>query len=407
MDLNDSPRKRILFVDDEPNVLDGLRRMLFSARKRWDMVFVTGADEAMKALALEPFDILVTDMRMPGTDGAELLDQVVKYYPEMVRLVLSGQGDAVTAARSAKTAHQYLTKPCSADTLKTTLERIFALRHMLAGKSLKRLVSGMTTLPSLPVIYQRLLETLDSPEASTGEIGNLVVHDIAMAAKVMQLVNSAFFGIPRRITDLSDAIQYLGVETIKALALTVGVFSQFQGPQAASLSLEALQQHSLDTARVARVIAKHESLPRQAMEDAFLAGLVHDIGKLILITKDAEMYDRAMAVAQAEKLPPDPVEREVFGADHAEVGSYLLWLWALPQGVTEAVGFHHQPALCPAAGLSAVALVHIADALAHEGGPLDDSASQLDQAYLTSMGLIDRVPEWRVLAHEALSENTA
>ncbi len=395
--------RRILFVDEEPNAPDSLRRSLVLLHNEWDLVSVTGIDFALRALALESFDVLIADTR--GADKAEFFNQVMSLYPETVRLVLSDRSDAGTSL--AKTVHQCLTKPCSAETLKTTLDRIFALRRMLAGKSLRRLVSGMTNLPSLPAAYQTLLKTLDSPNAGANEIAELVTHDIAMTAKILQLVNSAFFGIPHRVTDPGQAIQYLGLETLKALVLTSGVFSQFKGPRPSGLSVEGLQQHSLDTGRVAQLIAMRENLSKQVVDDAFLAGLLHDAGKLILITKDAEMYERTLAIARDDKLRLDRVEREVFGADHAEVGSYLLWLWALPETVSEAVAFHHRPAECPAQGITALALVHIADQFLHELSSDQSGWPQLDRDYLASAGIADRIPEWYAIAEGTLMQRSA
>jgi HD-like signal output (HDOD) protein/ActR/RegA family two-component response regulator len=401
MDLSEPGRRRILFVDDEAKLLDGLRRMLYPMRKEWDMVFAASAKEALEALALDPFEVLVTDMRMPGMDGATLLDEVVKIYPEIVRLVLSGQSDQEMSIRSAKTAHQYLTKPCSAELLKTTLDRIFALRRLLAGRSLKRLVSGMTTLPSLPDVYQKLVQTLQSPEVSANDIGDVIASDIAMTAKVLQLANSAFFGASRAFSHPAEATRYLGIDTIKALVLTIGIFAQFRGPKAANALLEKLQSHSLHTARISQMIAKAEGIEKGIADDAFLGGIMHDVGKLVLISKDPEMYEGALTLARAEKLDLDPVEREAFGASHAEVGCYLLWLWGLPGAATEAVAFHHRPADCPAAGLSAVALVHIADALAHEFEPDSYWLPRLDESFLATAGLSGRLDSWRELAAEA------
>jgi HD-like signal output (HDOD) protein len=191
------------------------------------------------------------------------------------------------------------------------------------------------------------------------------------------------------------------VDTIKALVLTIGIFSQFSGPKPASLLLEKLQTHSLHAARIVQIIAKAERVDKKMADDAFLAGIMHDVGKLVLINKDPEMYEGALTLARTEKLDIDPVEREVFGASHAEVGCYLLWLWGLPQAVTEAVAFHHRPAECPATGMSAVALVHIADALAHEFEPGSDFVPQPDESFLAATGLSGRLAGWRELVSEA------
>jgi HD-like signal output (HDOD) protein len=398
MDLSEPGRRRILFVDDETKVLDGLRRMLHPMRKEWDMVFVASAKQALEALALDPFEVLVTDMRMPGTDGAELLDEVVKVYPELVRLVLSGQWDPEMSIRSAKTAHQYLTKPCSAEMLKATLGRIFSMRRNLAGRTLKRLVSGMTTLPSLPSAYERLMRSLDFAQPTIEQLAEVIGGDLAMTAKVLQLANSAFFGISRHVSHPTDATRCLGVDTIKALALTMGVFSQYDGPPAALAALEKLQRHSLDTARIARSIAEAESVGKEMTNDTFLAGLLHDLGRLILLNKDPEVFQSSITLARDENLDSDAVEREIFGASHAEIGSYLLWLWGLPDPVTDAVGLHHHPEEGETNTMSPLVLVHVADALSREMEPDFDPEPPLNDTFLAEAGFAGRLPKWRELA---------
>jgi putative nucleotidyltransferase with HDIG domain len=278
------------------------------------------------------------------------------------------------------------------------------MRSVLAGRSLKRLVSGMTMLPSLPDAYRRLVDTLAPPDASNFEVSQVIMSDMAMTAKVLQLANSAFFGVLRQVNHPADATRYLGVETIRALALTVGVFSEFSGPPAAGAMLKKLQSHAVMTAHIVQVIAAAEKLEKPVAAAAYLAGLLHDVGKLILINKDPEIYESAMAVSRSEGLAIDPVEREMFGATHSEVGSYLLWLWGLPDRVTEAVTFHHRPAECPSQGMSPVIWVHAANALAHEFESGSESPSRLDETFIAAAGLSSRMAEWRRLARNAKRE---
>jgi HD-like signal output (HDOD) protein len=267
----------------------------------------------------------------------------------------------------------------------------------------------MTTLPSLPEVYQTLMQTIDG-NTSAEQIGAVISQDMAMTTKVLQLANSAFFGVSRHISDPSEATVYLGVETMKALVLTIGVFSQFRGRGLASLPMSALQRHSLDTARIAQAIANHENVGKQIAADAFLAGLLHNVGRLILVTHDPEAYGRVIARMDHGKVSLEPLEREAFGASHSEVGSYLLLLWGLPQAVTEAVAFHHCPSECPPQGLNAVALLHFANVLAitdEASGPdlnrAQPDEENLDEAYLADIGFAGRLPVWRALARETLS----
>lgn len=186
----------ILFVDDEPNVLRSIRRMLHGLRQEWDMKFVESGHEALSLLAKEAFEVIITDMRMPQMDGAQLLTEVKKQYPHMVRIVLSGHTDKDMILKSVQQAHQYLSKPCDAETLKSTISRTRARRSLLSQESLKRIVSKIDVLPSLPSLYAEIINELQSSDLSIQKIGQIISKDLGMTAKVLQMVNSAFFGIP-------------------------------------------------------------------------------------------------------------------------------------------------------------------------------------------------------------------
>jgi DNA-binding NtrC family response regulator len=201
----ESKSKRVLFVDDDQNVLDGLKRTLHAMRGEWQMAFSTSGPEALRKLDESAFDVIVTDMRMPGMSGAELLAEVVQRHPNVVRIVLSGTVEHDLVLRSATTAHQYLVKPCDAATLRSTLNAALRIRAMLASPKLRTIVSRMTSLPSLPSMYSKLVESLNNSEISSRELGEIIAQDVGMTAKILQLANSAFFGLYRYIASPSEA----------------------------------------------------------------------------------------------------------------------------------------------------------------------------------------------------------
>lgn len=390
-----SGMKRILFVDDETKVLEGLRRMLSPLRREWDMHFATSGAEALELMAGAPFDVIVTDMRMPGMDGGELLGEVIKRHPEAVRLVLSGHSDGALTLKSAMTAHQHLSKPCDADTLKSAVTRAFRIRGLLEDASLLRLVSRLTTLPSIPSVYRELSQALQNPTTSPNDVAAIIKKDTAMSAKMLQLVNSAFFGLRQRITTPDQAVLYLGLDTVKALALSARVFAQFDTSRVPSFSIEALSNHSLATGLLAQRIVEAENQPSVA-SDAFLAGLLHDIGKLILVATLSEQYEMVLRLCQEDQIAECKAEREVFEVTHAEVGGYLLWLWGFDESIVEAVAFHHEPSRSSHSGLSALTAVHAANALEGERhGPCSDTTLDLD--YLARLNLESRPPMWRAM----------
>jgi len=390
--------KSILFVDDEPKLLSGLKRMLSPYGELWRMEFAPSGTEALQMLAASTFDVIVADMRMPGMNGAELLKQVARLYPEMVRMILSGTWEQDLRMQAAMVAHQYLSKPCDAELLKATLDRAFALREVLVEPALRALISGTASLPSAPTIYREVVRMLQTPGASAHQIGTLLSRDMGMTAKVLQLVNSAFFGLQRHITSAEDAVMFLGVDTVKALALSVSVFSSFEASACPAFSIEGAQRHGARVAAIAKDIATAQQVSKAALDDTFVAGLLHDVGQLVFVAHHPAQYDRVLK-AVADGATSSQAEMQVFGTTHAEVGSYLLWLWGLPDTVVEAVAFHHHPSRCLDGQFSPLTAVHVANVLAElQPGGEPAPGNELDSAYLARTGLSDRLGRWTELA---------
>lgn len=397
-------KRRILFVDDEPNVLQGLQRMLRSMRNEWDMDFASGGEEALRKLEEAPFDVIVSDMRMPGMNGAQLLKEVARRYPNVVRIVLSGHSDREYILQLVTTTHQYLAKPCDAETIKDTVNRACALRDLLTSKELGALVSQIKSLPSLPSLYTRIIEILQSDDPSLQKIGEIVSEDIAMSAKVLQLVNSSFFGIARRISNPVQAVMFLGLETVKALVLSVQIFAKWESSKVKGFDIERLWHHSMTVGAMAKRLAETEQLAARAVDEAFTAGLLHDVGKLILAASLPDAYQKVMAASKAQRIPLWRAEEQAFGTTHAEVGAYLLGLWGLPTSIVEAVAWHHRPAECPARTFCPLTTVHVANALWYQSAHEEDNVQVLDTALIESMGLAERLSAWQSLYDQVAAQ---
>ncbi|MGQ9854090.1 MAG: HDOD domain-containing protein [Candidatus Oleimicrobiaceae bacterium] len=396
--------RRILFVDDESRVLQGLQRLLHPMRGAWEMHFATSGEAALALLAAQPFDVVVTDMRMPGINGAELLERVQQLYPQTVRIVLSGYSDHETVLRSVGTAHQYLAKPCDSDLLRRVISRACGLRQLLAEERLTRLVAQMTTLPSLPDLYHKVLAELQAPNGSIHTVGELVAQDVGMTAKVLQLVNSAYFGLHQPVADPVQATIFLGMETVRALVLAVGVFAELGRRPLAEANLQQLWQHSMRVCALARQLALHWGADARFTNESMMAGMLHDAGKLVLAANFPREYGKVMARACEQGIVIQHAEEEHFGAGHAEVGAYLMGLWGLPDPVVEALAYHHTPRRCEAMQRSPLTAVHIADAVDHtvesEGRCF---AQQLDEDYLRTVGVATTLSEWAEICTSACS----
>ncbi len=397
-------RKRILFVDDESLVLEGLLQMLRPMRADWEMVFVENGAKALELMAQTPFDVVISDMRMPGMNGAELLAEVLKRFPKTVRLILSGHADRDLVLKCVGSTHQYLSKPCQPEELKAAITRAGDLDQSLRDTSLQQLISRMDRLPSMPSLYVQIVEELQDPDTGVDVIAEIVTRDMAMTAKILKLVNSAFFGLGRQISSATEAVSYLGMDTIKSLVLSIHAFSQFAPAKLGTFSIDALWAHSQNTAGLAKEIARIEDAGQKLMDESFVAGMLHDTGKLVLASNFPAEYDQVLPTVTAGSLAMLAAEERTFGANHAEVGGYLLGLWGLPVPVVEAIALHHQPGKCPHLAFSPLTAVHAANALINFPPPPDHKSmvEELDLKYLGRLGLDSRLGYWRAAAEASL-----
>ncbi len=431
--------RRILFVDDDPKEIKWLKNMLGSMCHEWEMEFAVSGEEALNFMAKSSFDVVMSDMHMPEMDGVELLGIVTERYPETVRIMLSERSDKEMALRSVKSVHQFLMKPSSVERMQYTIERTCKLRDLLRNEMLKKIVAGIKKLPSLPKLYSLIVAEMQSKEASLKKVGYIISQDVSMSAKILQIINSAFFCLPQKITDPQQAAVYLGIDTLKALVLSIHVFASLtEDAELCGFSLAELWRHSLMTGKLTRNIARAETDDKKVVEEAMIAGMLHDIGKLILL-KVPMKCKKVMDFI--EKNECDPVEAEyiVMKTSHAELGAYLLGLWGIPDNIVEPVAFHHNPSklledmfimsnessrkdlgktktkdvnLKPqsvkrySAGFSALTAVHIANALMMQENISSDTSffPYLDMLYLRTLNLTDKLPEWVELYKDLMQQ---
>ncbi len=335
--------RRILFVDDDPKEIKRLRKRLRSIRHEWEIESAVSGKEALSFMAKSHFDVVVSNMHMQKMDGVELQDTVMERYPGTVRIILSEDSDKEKSLQSVKSTHQFLKKPCDADTVKYTIERACKLQDLLRNETLIKTVTGIRKLPSPPRLYSLIMQEMRSPDASLKNVGDIISHDIAMTAKILQLINSAYFGLPRRITDPQQATIFLGIDTLKALVLTFHVFSEFsEDAELCEFSLADMLKHSIMVGRLAKEIAKVELDDTKILEEIYIAGILHDIGKLILL-KLPEQYREVMKYIKSTGFSFVEAEYNVMKTSHAELGAYLLALWGIPDNIVETVAFHNNP----------------------------------------------------------------
>ena len=403
-DKNLNSKRSILFVDDEPKVLEGLKRMLRTQRHDWVTAFVESGAEALDLLENEHFDVIISDMRMPRMNGVQLLTVVKRRYPDIVRIILSGESDQDLTMKAVNVSHQFLNKPCDAETLKFTVSRTCRLSELLKNDSMKRTVSQIDVLPSLPSIYTEIMNELHSPDASIQKIGKIISKDVAMTAKVLQLVNSAYFCLPCHISSPEQAVVILGLDTIKSLVLVIQIFAKFELRKWPRHFLDQLWNHNMVTGQVAKMIAKKENQDQVIIDHAFMAGMLHDSGKLILASSFPEQYKEIAALAQGKKDMVWETEGQIFGISHAEVGAYLMELWGLPIPIIEAIAYHHSPDQCLEKRFTPLTAVYVANILWHETRKAnqDETDSHYDEEYISALNLSDNLPIWREISRNTM-----
>ncbi|GAA6151253.1 response regulator [Pseudoteredinibacter isoporae] len=350
----------VIFVDDEENVLKGLRRVLHPARKDWSMSFANSGKEALEQMKAEDFDVVISDMRMPQMNGVELLTQIKDLYPETLRVVLSGYSETELILSCVKVAHQYLPKPTDYKTIKSTVEKALRLKHLLANEALSTAISKLENLPSLPKIYDDINNELKKEDVNLQTISELISADVSMTAKLLQICNSAYFGLNRNIDSPVDAVNYLGIDTIKSLILTIKIFEQFSETGMPKEKLESIWLDSQSTAMLAKAIASKAGCDKSLINQAYTGGLLHNIGEIILRHELAEQYGNVEALCLNQGMTLIEAEQHVFGFSHDIVGAYLLDLWGLPSSISTSLALLHQEAHLNFDTMNSAELVFIA-----------------------------------------------
>ena len=395
--------KQILYVDDNKATLERMAGELRGRVIDWNFTYSSSPSDAYSLLADNAYDVVVASAKLDGSSGEELLKTASVQHPSALRLIVDQVVHPQSIFVQARIAHQYLSAPCQTEELVATIKGLSEFQEELQSRPLQALIGSLDRIPSLPTLYAEIMAELRSPSSTLEKVGGIISRDMAMTTKVLQLANSAFFGFSHRIVDPGHAVAVLGINTISSLVLSAGIFAQAREAPSGGVSMEDLVEHSTLVASLSRDLSESRGLERESSDMAFLAGFLHDIGKVILASNLPGKYQEVLDVVREEGILLPVAEQNILGADHAQVGGYLLSLWGLPGDVAEAVMRHHNPAQSRDREFTPLTAVHASNAFAEIGDSLE-ADPDVDSQYLQRIGMLDFVPMWRlayIKAHKA------
>lgn len=402
-------KKNILFVDDSDLVIDGIKRQLRPLRNQWETFFAYSGQEALELMSRQPIDLIVSDMMMPQMRGDQLLKEVRDRYPGTVRMILSGYADEETLKSGLEVAHQFLSKPCTPETLREAIAQVFQIQKSLSNPQIANSLGDAQNLPSLPKIYDELNRAIENENITAHDLAEIFSRDMTLSVKLLHLVNSPYFGLYRVISNLTEAINLIGIKKLNNLVLSVHIRNAFPVDDPEIISyMEYLWQDACRVAELARLIAQSEKQEGDRPDQAYLGGLLHNMGLLIFMSQGGAKFNRLMAMIRHSQTPVPELEKEIYGFNRFEAAAYILSLWKIPPRVIESILLQSNPSETDYNGVNALTAVHVASCLLKPSVMENHDRLfdiSMDLNYLKRIDKLECLETWQKLADKILAEN--
>ena len=350
-------KNTILFVDDEHQILKAINRMFIDTEYR--IFLAESGEEALKVLKQEEIDMIISDIRMPNMDGYQLLKKVKEKHPLVLRIILSGyaQENLVLKALQNNLAKLYLLKPWDNRKFIEVINQIFEVEAIIKNDTVLAVINNLDEIPTIPALYNRLCSLIDK-DADIKAITGVIEEDPAVTSKILHIANSAFYGA--KTGSIQQAILYLGLANIKSIVLSTSVFNSLK-LNSLLFDKSLLWNHSCICNKMVSLFYK-ELLGNNLPDTYMSAGLLHDIGKIVLINNFTDKYRNVLEIMNDHRgTYITEAEKKIMGISHQEIGGYLLNWWELPLPIVEAALFHHNPLEEGIVNKELVCAVHIAE----------------------------------------------
>ncbi|WP_206483863.1 HDOD domain-containing protein [Thalassotalea sp. G2M2-11] len=349
---------KVLLINNQANDLANLNRLL--KQNTCQTVLLIDPIQALKLLPKSSFDAVIVSDHLTKTTSYDLLKAISIKYPKLIRIAYLSQGSTL----EERIAH-YQYEVTVNDTQLVEQLLYFQSQHQHITKAIiVNTLKQVKSLPSPPKVYLQLHNLLESQHANADKIAKVITQDPALTAKVIQITNNIYAHIETPINNIAEAIAKLGIDTLTCVVLTAELCAnQSVIPH---FFISKFQQHSLSTARFAATI-----VPKEEKQIAMLAGLLHDIGKLVLFCIDDTLSENYLT-QQAQQNSDVLLEQKMFSTDHCQLGAYLLHLWSFPYELINAVLLHHSPEKLLSDHFSVPQAVYLANTLLNEQLPYPD-----------------------------------
>ena len=385
--------KSILLAFADPQVLAETTQALDAG---WEATSVATDTEALAQLEERSFDAFLVDFNLGSPDASDLLNYALEWRPDTVRYLLAYEADLALVAAKVLGSPNILPKPSDPASLKKRLEE--GVNDSTPEQNGADSPTQANPGPAVPSVYGAVLKAIESLGVTDQHVGEIIAQDEELSSELVRLTNSSYLGLPSDISHAVEAVRCLGFETVKALVLALQFLAEHGRLKPAYLSLDQLWQHSVKVGQIARDLVLFETKDRTLASQALIAGLLHDLGKVVLANNFADLYGRVHSLARKQPVTLWDVEKEMFGANHGEIGACLIGMWNMPGPVVDATALHHEPPLGEHERLTPLAALHIANVLEHQLSTDNDGmmvAPIINTAFLEELGLLQRLPVWR------------
>ncbi|MDQ8185738.1 HDOD domain-containing protein [Pelagicoccus sp. SDUM812002] len=387
----------ILIVDPDPGAVEAYQKALAAKASSWTVHYASAPEVALTLASEVSPDIIVTALCIDEGRGLKLLSRTIDAAPLAHAFIAAEEADRPQLAAAFEGGCRYLPRPCPPDRILLEFHRCLAVDSWLDNPIVKEIVANRPEFESLPRHHNQIVSALNSDDCSIDDVAEAIANDLALSAKLLETVNSSFYGLDQNVSDIKHAVSQLGLSNTRNIVLAAHIFSQVgKDPEHLSLVKE-IWHHSISVAGAARRISLHETRGPKAAEEAYSAGLLHDIGKLVLIGVVPEQYIEAQRLARDESHSPWQAEFKHIGCDHAEVGGYLLSRWGLPGAINETVALHHRPANSCHGTFTTLAAVHAANAIVRKRrNPLHADATPITNFFI-EIGKNEQWADWEAV----------